>query len=147
MRIDDRAEPLVRAAIHAAVKQDFGKLDQSLRAFTDDDLARRGVELTLAVTLFVLQDIHSGRPDSAAIREIASEVAEDEAWSKVSAEEVNTFLSRLVAGEAMADVFSAEEIVVLAYVCAGHLLSSNRQDSEKWWNYLDRAEATIEAVG
>ncbi|MEV0329495.1 hypothetical protein AB0H63_24060 [Micromonospora echinospora] len=147
MRIDDRAEPLVRAAIHAAVKQDFGKLDQSMRAFTDDELARNGVELTLAVILFVLQDIHGGRPDNAAIREVANEIAEDESWSKASAGEATAFLSRLVAGEPMVDVFSAEETVVLAYVCAGHLLSSNRQDSEKWWNYLDRAEAAIEAAG
>jgi hypothetical protein len=146
VKIDERAEVMARAAIHAAVKQDFAKLDETLRGFADDESTRGAVELTLAVILFLLTDAHGGKPDDAQVGAIAAEIAESEAWARATPVEVSAFLLRLVNGEPFAGTVPTENVFILAFVVAGHLLSSNRRDDEKWWDYLDRAEAALEAA-
>ncbi|WBB80069.1 hypothetical protein O7606_01330 [Micromonospora sp. WMMD882] len=147
MKIDDRAESLMRTATYAAVRQDPAQLDEALKSFPPDEVARQAVELALAVILFVLTDIHHGRPDDDEIREVVDEIVEDESWARPTTAEVWDFLSRLVRGEPFADAVPPENVVVLAFVCVANLLAANREDDEKWWDYLDRAEAAIEAAG
>lgn len=144
MRIDDRAEPLARAAIDAAVKRDFEKLEAALQNFTSDDVTQRAVELALAVASFVLYDVHEGKPTPAQTRVVAVKIAEMETWAEPTAEEVEDFLSRLLGGHPFAAVMPPESVIVLSFVVTANLLSSFRKSDEKWWDYLDRAEAAIE---
>jgi len=146
MRIDDRIEPLVRNAIHAAVVSDLGKLEKALQAIPDDEAAQKAIELGISLIYFLMVDIHRGRPTEDEVRGIAAGVAEVEAWAEPTEEEVTTFLLHLMKGEPLAGVMSAESIIVLTFIVAANLLSSCRRDDEEWWDYLDRAEAAIEAV-
>ena len=146
VRIDARAEAMARAAIHAAVKQDFAKLDEKLRGFSDDKLTRNAVELTLGVILFVLRDVYRGKPDDDQVRALAAVIAQSEEWVKATVEEISEFLLRLVNGQPFAGKVPTENVFILAFVVAGYLLSSKRRDDEKWWDYLDRAEAALEAA-
>lgn len=145
MRIDAGAEVMARAAIHAAVKQDFAKLDETLRGFSDDELTRKAVELTLAVILFVLRDAYGGKPDDNQVRALAAAIAQSEAWVRATAEEISIFLLRLVNGESFVGKVPTENVVILGFVVAGYLVSSKRRDDEKWWDHLDRVEAALEA--
>ncbi|MEO3821240.1 hypothetical protein [Plantactinospora sp. B24E8] len=146
MKISSRVEPLVRDALDAAVKRDFAKLDAALKAFPDDQTTQQGVELALAVTVYVLHDIHQGKPSEAETRSVAEEIARAEAWAQPTAEETSEFLLKLVSGQPFAPSVPSENVFILAFVSAANLLSSCRRDDEEWWNYLDRAEAAIEAA-
>ena len=145
-RIDPRLEELVRAAIDAAVKRRFDKLDEALRSFPDDEAVGKGVELAMAVTSYVMIDAHSGMPTDEQIRSIAGDVAEMESWAQPSADQVHAFLSCLLAGQPLGDRFDAESAIILTFVVAGSLLASLHEPAEKWWDYLDRAETAIESI-
>lgn len=147
MKVDSAAEAAMRTAIHAAVKRDFGKLDENLRGFGDDETVRAVMELALTVIGFLMIDIHQGVPDDRQVSAVASAIAEQEQWAEPTYDEVNAFLSRLMRGEPFGGVVPAENVFVLAFVVAGNLLSSCRRDDEKWWDYLDRIEDAIEAAG
>lgn len=146
MKIDSRVEPLVRSAIHAAVTSDFPKLDEALQAFPDDEATRKAVELGLSIIYVLMIDIHEGRPDEDEIRGVAAEVARAEAWASPTEEEVTVFLLRLMNDQPFAGVVPIENVYILAFVVAANLLSSCRRDDEEWWDYLDRAEAALEAA-
>lgn len=45
-----------------------------------------------------------------------------------------------------AEVLPMERVLLTAYVTAGYLVSFYRRDDEEWWDYLDRAEAVIQAT-
>ncbi|MEV4754776.1 hypothetical protein AB0J86_06630 [Micromonospora sp. NPDC049559] len=144
MKISSRVEPLVRNALDAAVKRDFPKLDAALKTFPDDQTTKQGVELVLAVTLYVLHDIHRGKPSEAETRAVAAEIARAETWARPTETETSEFLLKLVDGQPFAPSVPTENVFILAFVSAANLLSSCRRDDEEWWNYLDRAEAAIE---
>lgn len=146
MKIDERVEPHVRTAIDAAVKRNFEKLDAALRAFPDDDAVRKAVELTLVVISFVMYDVHDGKPSAEQIRAVAGKLAEMEAWAEPTADEVDTFLGKLLNGQQFVPEVPAESIIILSFVVAANLLSSFRNQDERWWDYLDRAESVIEAA-
>ncbi|WP_328848655.1 hypothetical protein [Micromonospora zamorensis] len=147
MKINSSVEVTMRATIHAAVKRDFATLDERLRSLKDDDNAAATVELALAVVGFLMVDIHGGRPGDDQIVAVAGEVAEAESWAQPTRREVADFLMKLMRGEPFASAVPAENVIVLAFVVAANLLSSCRRDDEKWWDYLDRIEATMEAAG
>jgi hypothetical protein len=136
----------MRNSIHAAVQQDLSKLDAALQAFPDDEAIREAVKLALAVTQVVMRDVHGGKPTDEETRAVAVEIARAEAWARPSEEQVSRFLLRLVNGEQFVGTVPTEDVVVLAFVSAANLLSSCRRDDEEWWDYLDRAEAALEAV-
>lgn len=146
MKISKRIEPFVRSAIHAAVRRDFGRLDEALKAFPDDASVQEGIQLTLAVILYVLRDIHHGGPSDEEVRAVAAEIARAEAWAKPSAEEVESFLVTLAHGEHFADGTSSEGVIILSFVSVANLLAACRRDGEDWWDYLDRVEAALEAA-
>lgn len=146
MKIDSKVEPLVRNAIHAAVISDFSKLEKALQGLTDDESARKAIELAISLVYFLMVDIHEGRPTEDEIRGIAAGVAQVEAWARATEEEVATFLLHLMKGESLAGAVPTENVIVLTFVVAANLLSSCRRDDEQWWDYLDRAEAALEAA-
>ncbi|GAB3150671.1 hypothetical protein GCM10027290_38580 [Micromonospora sonneratiae] len=146
MKISSRVEPLVRNAIHAAVKRDFLKLEEALKSFPDDRAVQQGVELALAVTLYVMRDIHQGKPSDEETVAVAVEIARAEAWARPTEEEVSTFLLRLMNGQRFAESVPIENVIILAFVSVANLLASCHRDDENWWDYLDRAEAALEAA-
>jgi hypothetical protein len=144
MRIEAHVEPLVRATLDAAVKRDFGKLRTALAAFGDDRTAQQAIELVLAVCSFVLIDIHRGTPNSGQVSGLAEDIADMERWAEPTADEIYTFMTKLLSSEPLAESMPAENIVILGFVVTGSLLSSFRKDDEDWWDYLDRVEEAIE---
>ena len=144
MKISNRIEPLARNAIHAAVQQDPAKLQAALQAFPDEESARAGVELALAVTQLVMRDIYEGMPTDDDTRAVAAEIARADLWAQPDEKQVSSFLVRLMNGEPLAEAVSPENVVILAFVSAANLLSSCHRDDEEWWHYLDRAEAALE---
>lgn len=148
MEIDDRVEPVVRAVLDAAVHHDSVRFEVALQGFADDASTRKGVELALAICAFVLFDLHDGKPSADQVRELAEEISQQEAWMEPTADEVDAFLTALVNGAPMKDVLPAESVIVLSYLVAANLLasSSNTDEGEWWFNYLDKVEAAIEAT-
>lgn len=146
MKISSRVEPLVRSALDAAVQRDFLQLDAALKAFPDDQTTKQGIELVLAITLYIMHDMYRGKPSEAETRAVAAEIARAESWVEPTEAEITEFLLRLVSGEPFAPSVPSENVFILGFVSAANLLSSCRRDDEEWWNHLDRAEAAIEAV-
>jgi hypothetical protein len=145
MKIDSKVEPIVRNTIHTAVISDFSALSRALQGFPDDETTRKSIELGISLIYFLMIDIHEGEPSEEDIRGVAAEVARAEAWAKPTTEEVTTFLLRLMNRERFAGSVSTENVFILTFVVAANLLSSCRRDDEEWWDYLDRAEAALEA--
>ncbi|MGW0434086.1 hypothetical protein ACWDV4_16295 [Micromonospora sp. NPDC003197] len=146
MKIDSRVEPIVRNTIHAAVISDFPRLNRALQAFPDEETARKAIGLGVSIVYTLMFDIHEGNPSEGEIRGVATEVVRAEAWAEPADEEVATFLLRLMNGEPFVGVVPTENVTILTFVVAGHLLSSCRSDDEEWWDYLDRIEAILESV-
>ncbi|KXK59781.1 hypothetical protein AWW66_22415 [Micromonospora rosaria] len=148
MRIDDRVEHLVREALHWVVKRDAESLDAALAAFVDEKTRRESLELLVAVAGFVLIDLHQGRPNHAQVQVVAEKVAHMEAWANITSDEVAVFMNAILAGRSLAEDLRTEDVVVLAFVVAGSLLSSRELPEGQWWfDYLDQVEAAIEAAG
>jgi len=146
MKIDSRVEPLVRNTIHTAVIGDFWKLEKALQSFPDDEAAQKAIELGVSLIYVLMIDIHEGMPSDDEIQGLAAEVARAEAWAMPTEEQVTTFLRHIMNGKPFAGVVPVEDVVILTFVVAAHLLSSCRRDDEEWWDYLDRVEAVLEAV-
>jgi hypothetical protein len=147
MVIDDRVEPLVRAVLDAAVMRDTARFQAALAAFPDDEATRKGVELALAVIGFVLLDVHGGKPSPDDVQAVAADISRQETWIGPTVDEVTTFITALLNGRSLGETLPSESVIVLAYVVAANLLasSSNPDDGEWWFNYLDKVEAAIES--
>lgn len=146
MEIDDQVEPLVREALTAVVKCDTERLGQAILAFPSDDAMLKGAHLTTAVALYVLNDVYGRRPTSEEIRAVADKLVEMEDWTDVTSDEVFAFLTAAHDRRRLDEVLPPDRIIPLAYLIAGNLLSSCCDEGEFWFNYLDRAEAVIEAT-
>ncbi len=147
MEIDDRVEPLVREAIAAVVGQDPDRFQRAIHAFPDDDTMTKGVQLACGLTLFVLDDLYEGRrPTGEEVQSLAADVATGEEWTDITRDEVSTFFDAAYDRVRIDTVLPLERVVILSYVVAASLLSSYHEDDEEWWEYLDRAEAAIEAM-
>ena len=145
--IDNQVEPLVREALAAVVGQDSERLQRAIAAFPDGESVIRGVRLATAVALFALHDRHgSRRPTDEQLAEIASDAVEDEDWTDVAADEIVRYLAAAYDKVSVDQVLPMERVVILAFVIAANLLSSYHKAEEEWWDYLDRAEAMIEAT-
>jgi hypothetical protein len=144
MRIDDKVEDIVRKALDAAVKRDPTKLDQALRSFPNDAAVRSGVELALAVASFVMIDVHAGKPTEAQIRAVADKAAEMEKWAAPSSDEVYDLLDKVLSGTPFPASVPPENVIILTFVVTANLLASFRTEDERWFAYLDRAEAAID---
>lgn len=144
MRIDDEVEGIVRDALDAAVKRNPTKLNNALRCFPNDAAVQSGVELALAVASFVMIDVHAGRPTGAQIRAVADKAAEMENWAVASPDEVFDLLNNVLSGTPFPASAPPEDVIILTFVVTANLLASFRTEDERWFAYLDRAEAAIE---
>jgi len=145
--IDDRVEPVVREALAAAAKKNPERFQQAIAAFPDDESIIKGIRLAAAVALFALHDAHDGRkPTNAELTEIAADMAEDEDWTDITSDEVVKYATAAYDKVQFDQVLPMERVIILAFVVAANLLASYRGDDEEWWDYLDRAEAVIEAT-
>jgi len=146
--IDERIEPLVRAALGAAIKQDVDRLDAALTAFPDDAARRKGLELAVAISGFALFDMYGGKPWAKQVREAASAIAQLAQWLGVTADEANAYFTSLVEGAPLESALDAEAAVPVIFVITATLLAASpRVGQDEWWfNYLDRIEAQLEAA-
>ncbi|MGH3729924.1 MAG: hypothetical protein ACRDTU_14425 [Micromonosporaceae bacterium] len=147
MEIDSQVEPLVREALDAAVKKDADRLGTALTAFADEDMWRRGLELTVAIGTVALLDMYDGGPSAEELPEGARAISDMEAWAGLSSDEVRGYLTALANREPLDDKLHPERAVLLVFVVTGSLLSSSpkKREGEWWYQYLDRVEATIAA--
>lgn len=146
VEIDVQVEPFVREALTAVVKSDAQRLERALGAFPDDEAMTKGARLATAVSLYVLNDVHGGQPNGGELRAVADKLVEMEGWTDINSDEVMTFLAAAYSGRPGTAVLPVDRIAPLAYVIAGNLLSSCCKEGEFWFNYLDRAEAALEAT-
>jgi hypothetical protein len=145
MKINEQVETRVRAVLDAAVRRDRDKLNLALRAFPNDDAARQGVELAIAVAAYVMLDVHHGRPSDEQVATVAQEIADAEGWAGFTADEIGRFLSYTLAGKSLAGVLPDDAVILLSFIVPATLLSAFRPKEEIWEAYLDRAEASIES--
>ena len=145
MKIDDRIESLVREALTAVVKRDPERLQAAIAAFPDEHALTAGYRLAAAIALYVLQDQYGRQPTPAEVRAVADKLVELEGWTDIQSDEVTRYLTALYGGTRVDEVLLLERAFLVSYVLAGDLLSTCRRKTEDWWDYLDRAEAAIEA--
>ncbi len=146
MKISSEVEPLVREALTAMVKSDPERLRRAFLDFPNDNAMTAGAEIATTVSLYVLTDVYGRKPSHEEIVAVAEKLVEMEDWTDVTADEVVTFLTAAFDGNPMDQILPLDRIGPLAYLTAGNLLSSCCKDGEFWYNYLDRAEAAIEAA-
>jgi hypothetical protein len=145
--IDSRVEPRVREALAAVAKKDSERLQRAIAAFSDDEAVIKGIRLAAAVALFALHDAHDGRrPTNEELAEIAEDMEEDEDWTDVTSDEIVKYLTAAYDKDQVDQVLPMERVIILAFVIAANFVASYRGDDEEWWDYLDRAEAVIEAT-
>lgn len=75
MKIDKKAEPLLREVLDAAVKRDGDRFVRTLESLPDEATARDALHLAVAVSTFVLLSEYEGRPSREEVRRIAASVA------------------------------------------------------------------------
>jgi len=98
------------------------------------------------VALFVVDDLHCGkRPTTAELTEVAADIAAAEDWTDVATDEIVTMLTAAYGGTRIDDALPVERVIALSFVVTANLLVSYQAEGDEWWNYLDRAEAVIEA--
>jgi hypothetical protein len=145
MKIDSRIESLVREALTAVVKRDPKRLQTAIAVFPDEHALTAGYRLAAAIALYILHDQYGRQPTPAEIRAVADKLVELEGWTDIRAEEVVRYLTTLYDGTRVDEVLPLERAFLVSYVLAGDLLSTCRHTTEDWWDYLDRAEAALEA--
>jgi hypothetical protein len=146
MRIDNRVEKMVREVVAAVITQDAGRMESAIRSFPNDQALTEGVRLAAAISLYVLGDQLGSSPSEERLLQIAREIAASEGWADIKADEVMSYLTAALGGISFEEVLPAERFAVLTYVIAGCLISFFHRPEEKWWIYLDRAEAGLEAA-
>lgn len=145
MKIDKTIEPIVRDALWGVIKRDPDKVREALVTLPDDQASTKAGQLALAVALYAIHEIYSGRPSETQVLGLANKIAEMESWANVNAEELTTFLTAALDRLRLDKDLSLERVAYLIYIVAGSLVSAGRKEDEKWWDFLDRAEAAIEA--
>lgn len=146
MKIDDKVEPLVRDALHGAIKHDIDRLDTSLKAFRDEASRRKATQLLVAVCGYVLVDLYGGqKPNDEQIQALAEQVTRSEGgWSGLDdPSEIAAFI-RLALGDGSQHV-EPDAGVLMIFVVTARLLAGRPMPEGKWWfNYLDQVEAALE---
>lgn len=146
MRIDDQVEQIMREALTAVVKEDPERLQRAFASFSSNDDLAQGTRIALAVSVYVLNEAYGRAPTPAEIQSVATKAATMEKWTDISANEMASLLTAAYAGSRVDEVLTADRIAPVAFVVAANLLSSCCRKDEYWFDYLDRAEAAIEAA-
>ncbi|MGH3712146.1 MAG: hypothetical protein ACRDT4_01570 [Micromonosporaceae bacterium] len=148
MKIDMNVEPRVREALAAIVKRDSGRLESAMRAFDETRSIAQGVELATAIVLVVLSDMFDHGPTRDELRGLAGAIAELEQWARPEPAEVEQYLVGVVDGSPLHDTLATDQIIVLSFLVPASLLAgrTKAEDGNRWFDYLDRVEARIEAA-
>jgi hypothetical protein len=146
VQIDARIEQQVREALTAVIKDDGDRFVRAIDGFADETAVLTGARLALGVALYVLHDQADGPPTDDDLRTVAEDIIASTSWTGVTANEIERYLRAALQGVATSDVVPVESVIPLAFLTAGYLLSFMREDDEAWWDYLDRAEAALEAA-
>jgi len=148
MQVDAQVEPLVRAALGAAVDKDPGKSEDALRAMVDrgDAVVRQGLNLALAIGLAALFDIHNGRPSDEELQDLAESFTEMESWAEFDHDTSLTFLTALADQRSPENVLPPETVTRLVFVVTAWLLAGFLQEDEHWYEYLDKILDTLESA-
>jgi hypothetical protein len=149
MQIDPQVEPLVRAALGAAVDRDPAKSEDALRAIMGrgDGAVREALDLALAIGLVALFDIHDGvRPTDNQLQDLAESFTQMESWAEFDHDTALTFLTALADQRSPEDVLAPEVVVRLVFVAAAWLLAGFLEEDEHWYDYLDKILNTLESA-
>lgn len=146
MGIDSQIEKMVREVLAAAVTQDAGRMESAIRSFPNDEALTAGVRLAAAVGLYILGDQFGPNPGPEAVGELAAEIAASEHWAGIDPEEVTAYIATALTETSYEEILPPDRFAVLTYVIAASLISYFRRPHEKWWTYLDRVEAELEAA-
>nr|MDT0660354.1 hypothetical protein [Micromonospora sp. DSM 115978] len=146
MKIDDRIERLLRATMDAAVHRDTPRFEKALKKFRDGESVRQAVDLALAISAFVLFQMHNGKPSAAQISELAASISRQEAWMGLTPGDVESLLGGMLNGQPTRAPLVADTIMVPAILIATNFVATTSQPSkgEWWFNYLDKIETAIE---
>jgi hypothetical protein len=144
MKISRTVEPLVREALGAAVKRDWGRFARAMEAFPSEEDGREGLQLATAVALFVLHQEHGHPPSQTEIEQLAREIAEVETWTTLSQGEIRSGLLAMTQKGATEPGVPQEVLMVLPYVTAAYLLAGAVEPPKWWFNRLDEVEAAID---
>lgn len=142
MKIDERAEPLVREIFASVAKRDGDRFTRALESMPDERTAQEAFTLALAVARFVLIDQYQREPTADEVRRVAAKAAEVEEWSEFGPE-VFEEVARATLDQRQANL-DARMAVAAPFVLAGYLLAAGSEQNEWWFDYLDRVEAALE---
>jgi hypothetical protein len=145
MEIDSRVEPLVRSVLNAAVKTDFEQFTASMQQFKDQESAKKGLQLAVAICLYVLFDQYKRRPTDDEISRILKSAAETEQWVELREGELREALMSML--DNREPQLPSPVSVVAPFVLTAYLLAGSVKKPKWWFEYLDEVLAGLEANG
>lgn len=142
MKIDERAEPLVREILAGVAKRDGERFGRALEALPDERTAQEALVLALSVARVVLIDQYQREPTVEEVQRVAAKAAEVEAWSELGAEVFDEVMRSILDQRPVN--LDGRKAVAAPFVLAGYLLAAGSEQNEWWFDYLDRVEAALE---
>jgi hypothetical protein len=148
VRIDDRAEEIVRHLFETVVNEDEAGLDAALRSFPDDETRVAAVRLAVAICQFAVLDENGGMPSDRQLGQLAESLADVASWSIAKPDEVRTFLTGVMRDQPVVPPLDPTVAYALTFIVAGTMLASSAKvgPDEWWFDYLDRVEAVLESM-
>src|SRR5262249_5590323 len=100
---------------------------------------RRCVGYGLLVVRCAVFDIYPSGPTDENLRELAKKIVEKEAdWVDLGdVERTARFLGAVAQDDPSFGGLDPDELMLLTFVCGGHLLSRYRLEDQRWWDYLN----------
>lgn len=144
VHLEQRIEEQVREAFSGVVGSDGDRMVGAIQSLDEED-ARKAVGLALYVCGHIVNDIYPDGATEAELQELAQAIVTEESdWVDVGdAATIAKFLGEVAKGQDPS--ISQSELAGTAFVCGGHLLASFSNEDQKWWEYLNEIEDTIEA--
>lgn len=149
MRIDPNVERAARDALDHALKGRLEEIPQVLRGLGDDAQYRSVLELCVAIAGYVAVDVcGSTLPGEAELRKIAENMARVTASFDLNADDVKSYLSRVVFGrEMLSQVFTDQnDAAFMPILTAASMIVTFCPKGKTPWDYLDAIEAATEAA-
>lgn len=150
-RIDPRLEESVRRLCGHALRAELEEFTHGLNRLVTDDMFRDAMTLTYRIaTVVTINLCDNQEPAADDLRRIADQAVDvDGGEYGLKPEEVRDFIARvLFAGEPLDSVMEPEDAARLPFIITANLLASTSDfdNGESWYDYLDKVETTIEAA-
>jgi hypothetical protein len=147
MLIDPRVEKPTREMLGHVIRGELQELATVIHS-AGNETYRQSIALCLLVAGYVSVDVCKRWPTDADIHEIARNAAEAEDRVELTEADFYDYLSGSVLGnEPLDQAFGTEEAAVtLPVLLTGSLLLTFRPRGQKWWDYLDTIENTLDAA-